>query len=103
MSQRSTAKSKVWNHHDLSYLTRVTGVQTDVRPGVFFRNFTQKEATKLSVTGWCRNTDDEKGSPDAIKQFLKAIDEGPRHARVVKLDKEDRELVEGESQFEVRR
>ncbi|KAI0864202.1 acylphosphatase [Xylaria cubensis] len=77
--------------------------------GVFFRNFTQKEATKLSVTGWCRNTDDEKvegeaqGSPDAIKQFLKAIDEGPRHARVVKLDKEDRELVEGESRFEVRR
>ncbi|KAI0404360.1 acylphosphatase [Xylaria palmicola] len=52
--------------------------------GVNFRNFTQREATRLSVTGWCRNTDNEKvegeaqGSPDAIKQFLKAIDRGPR-------------------------
>ncbi|KAI0456629.1 acylphosphatase [Xylaria acuta] len=77
--------------------------------GVNFRNFTQREAAKLSVTGWCRNTDNEKvegeaqGNPDAIKQFLKAVDQGPRYARVVKLDKEDRELVDGESQFEVRR
>ncbi|GAW18181.1 hypothetical protein ANO14919_076550 [Xylariales sp. No.14919] len=77
--------------------------------GVNFRNFTQKEATKLSVTGWCRNTDNEKvegeaqGSPDAVKQFLKAIDRGPRLAQVVKLDKENRDLVEGEAQFEVRR
>jgi len=44
-----------------------------------------------------------QGHPDAIKQFLKAIDRGPRYARVVKLDKEDRELIEGEIQFEVRR
>ncbi|TGJ82271.1 hypothetical protein E0Z10_g6489 [Xylaria hypoxylon] len=77
--------------------------------GVNFRNFTQKEATKLGVTGWCSNTDNEKvegeaqGSPDAIKQFLKAIDQGPRYARVVKLDKDNRDLIEGETQFEVRR
>ncbi|KAI1200609.1 acylphosphatase [Nemania serpens] len=77
--------------------------------GVFFRNFTQKEANKLGVTGWCSNTDNEKvvgeaqGSPEAIKQFLNAIDQGPPHARVVKLDKEDRELVEDETQFEIRR
>ncbi|KAI0199171.1 acylphosphatase [Astrocystis sublimbata] len=77
--------------------------------GVNFRNFTQREASKLSVTGWCRNTENEKvegeaqGSSDAIKEFLKVIDEGPRHAKVVKLDKEDRGLLDGESQFEVRR
>ncbi|KAI3343023.1 acylphosphatase [Ustulina deusta] len=77
--------------------------------GVNFRNFTQREATTLGVTGWCKNTDNEKvegeaqGSPDAIKQFLKAIDSGPRHARVVKLDREPRELIEGEIQFDVRR
>ncbi|KAJ8120523.1 hypothetical protein ONZ43_g2788 [Nemania bipapillata] len=77
--------------------------------GVNFRNFTQKEATKLGVTGWCMNTDNEKvegeaqGSHEAIKQFLKAIDQGPRHARVVKLDKEDRESLEGETHFEIRR
>ncbi|KAI1810192.1 acylphosphatase [Poronia punctata] len=77
--------------------------------GVNFRNFTQREATKLDVTGWCRNTSNEKvegeaqGRPDAIKQFLKAIDDGPRYAKVVKLDKEDRDVVEGEDQFDVRR
>ncbi|KAI0974485.1 acylphosphatase [Xylaria arbuscula] len=84
--------------------------------GVNFRSFTQKEATKLNVTGWCTNTDNEKasrwtipvegeaqGSPDAIKEFLKAVDQGPRHAQVVKLDKESRELIQGETQFEIRR
>ncbi|KAI8624650.1 acylphosphatase [Xylariaceae sp. FL1651] len=77
--------------------------------GVFFRNFTQKTATDLSITGWCRNTNNEKvegeaqGSADAIKQFLKALDQGPRLARVVKVDKEDREVQDGETQFEVRR
>ncbi|KAI1177608.1 acylphosphatase [Nemania sp. FL0916] len=76
--------------------------------GVNFRNFTQREATKLNVTGWCLNTPNEKvegeaqGSPEAIKQFLKAIDEGPTHARVVQLDKEDREPIEGETQFHIR-
>lgn len=44
-----------------------------------------------------------QGSLDAIKQFLKQIDDGPTHARVVKLDKEERDLQEGESSFEVRR
>ncbi|KAI1368594.1 acylphosphatase [Xylaria arbuscula] len=77
--------------------------------GVNFRSFTQKEATKLNLTGWCTNTDNEKvegeaqGNPDAIKQFLKAIDQGPRSAHVVKLDQEPRDLMDGETQFEVRR
>jgi acylphosphatase len=44
-----------------------------------------------------------QGSADTIKQFLKAIDQGPRYARVVKVDKEDREVLVGETHFEVRR
>jgi acylphosphatase len=43
-----------------------------------------------------------QGSPDAIKQFLKHIDEGPTHAKVVKLDKEERDVKDGESKFDVR-
>jgi len=39
----------------------------------------------------------------AIAQFLKDIDKGPPHAKVVQLDKEARDVQEGESQFEVRR
>ncbi|KAI1828530.1 acylphosphatase [Xylaria intraflava] len=77
--------------------------------GVNFRNFTQREATKLEVTGWCRNTDSEQvegeaqGTSNAIKQFLVAIDQGPRHAHVVRLDKEPRDVIDGEVQFVVRR
>ncbi|KAI0139657.1 acylphosphatase [Pestalotiopsis sp. NC0098] len=76
--------------------------------GVNFRYFTQKKATEVGVTGWVRNTDTEKvegeaqGSPDAIKQFLKHIDQGPTHAKVVQLDKEERSVKDGESRFEVR-
>ncbi|VUC20536.1 unnamed protein product [Clonostachys rosea] len=76
--------------------------------GVGFRYFTQKRAREYGITGWCRNTDDNKvegeaqGSVDAMKQFLQAVDKGPRHAHVVKLDKEGRDVVEDESAFEIR-
>jgi hypothetical protein len=33
---------------------------------------------------------------------LKDVDNGPRHAKVVRLDKEERDLLEGEAGFEVR-
>jgi acylphosphatase len=44
-----------------------------------------------------------QGPPDSIKSFLKDVDKGPRHSKVVKLDQEERELVEDEAEFEVRR
>lgn len=43
-----------------------------------------------------------QGDPEAIKRFLADIHEGPRHSHVVKVDHEDRELVEGETDFQVR-
>nr|XP_036583495.1 acylphosphatase [Colletotrichum truncatum]KAF6792538.1 acylphosphatase [Colletotrichum truncatum] len=71
--------------------------------------FAQKRATEYGLTGWCRNTDSNKvegeaqGEEDALKKFLKDVDEGPRSAKVVKLDHEDRDLVDGEQDFLVRR
>ena len=44
-----------------------------------------------------------QGDADTITTFLKDVDRGPSSAKVVRLDKEDRETVEGESVFEVRR
>ncbi|KAF7537399.1 hypothetical protein G7054_g3735 [Neopestalotiopsis clavispora] len=76
--------------------------------GVSFRYYTQRKASEIGVTGWVRNTDagkvegEAQGSPDAIKQFLKYIDQGPTHAKVVKLDKEERDVKDGENNFEVR-
>ncbi|KAH6854445.1 Acylphosphatase-like domain-containing protein [Chaetomium sp. MPI-CAGE-AT-0009] len=77
--------------------------------GVGFRYFTRHRAIEHKLTGWVRNTDNNKvegeaqGEEEAITAFLKHVDNGPRHAHVVRLDKEDREVVEGEVEFEIRR
>ncbi|KAH8910580.1 Acylphosphatase [Coniochaeta sp. PMI_546] len=76
--------------------------------GVGFRYFTRKRAVEYKLTGWVRNTDNNKvegeaqGDPEAIKSFLKDVDKGPRHSHVVRLDHEDRDLVEGETEFQIR-
>ncbi|KAK3311295.1 Acylphosphatase-like domain-containing protein [Chaetomium strumarium] len=81
----------------------------DYKTGVGFRYFTRHRAVEHHITGWVRNTDNNKvegeaqGEEDAVAAFLKHVDNGPRHAHVVKLDTEDREVVEGEADFVIRR
>ncbi|KAI1209099.1 Acylphosphatase [Annulohypoxylon truncatum] len=77
--------------------------------GVSYRYFAHKKAAEHNITGWCRNTENGKvegeaqGDEDSIKSFLKELDRGPTHAHVVRLDKEARDVQEGEARFEVRR
>ncbi|KAH6676667.1 acylphosphatase [Halenospora varia] len=76
--------------------------------GVSFRYFTRKKANSYNLTGWVRNTSNGKvegeaqGDEDGIQKLLKDIDKGPTHAHVVKLEKSEINVVEGESGFEVR-
>ncbi|KAK3904730.1 armadillo-type protein [Staphylotrichum tortipilum] len=71
--------------------------------------FTRHRAIEYQLTGWVRNTDNNKvegeaqGDDDSIAAFLKHVDKGPRLAQVVRLDKEEREVVEGEEEFVIRR
>ena len=44
-----------------------------------------------------------QGSEDGIQALLKYLDRGPTHAHVVKLEKQEIDLVGGEEGFEVRR
>ncbi|KAK6213983.1 acylphosphatase [Colletotrichum tabaci] len=44
-----------------------------------------------------------QGDEDALNKLLKDIDQGPRSAKVVKLDQEERDLVKDEKDFLVRR
>lgn len=73
--------------------------------GVNFRSFAQTKATSLNLTGFVKNTSDNKvtgeaqGSEDSIKSFLKELNNGPRAAQVVKVEKEEIETKEGESSF----
>lgn len=44
-----------------------------------------------------------QGPPDMLHKFLKDVDNGPIHAHVVRLDKEERGVIEGDENFVVRR
>ncbi|MCJ1248808.1 hypothetical protein MMC30_006028 [Trapelia coarctata] len=76
--------------------------------GVNFRSFTIKKASSYGLTGWVTNTSDNKvageaqGRDEDIKKLLKDLDKGPSAAHVVKLEKQELDLKEGESSFEVR-
>ena len=56
--------------------------------GVFFRDFTRREARRLGVDGWVRNRPDGKveahveGAPHAVAQLVAWCRSGPRHADV---------------------
>ncbi|RKU43809.1 hypothetical protein DL546_006428 [Coniochaeta pulveracea] len=77
--------------------------------GVGFRYFARERANHHKLTGWVRNTDNNKvegeaqGHPNSVNNFLKDIDKGPRHSKVVKLDQEQRDIVEDETEFGVHR
>ncbi|KAK4192680.1 Acylphosphatase-like domain-containing protein [Podospora australis] len=77
--------------------------------GVGFRYFTRHEAKKHNLTGWVRNTDsnqvegEAQGDDTALAEFLKKVNVGPEGSHVVKLDKEDRDPVDTEKEFVVRR
>ncbi|OAA82573.1 acylphosphatase [Akanthomyces lecanii RCEF 1005] len=76
--------------------------------GVGFRYFTRKRAQTYGLTGWCRNTPDNKvegevqGEDAAVDKLLKDIDQGPSGATVVKLTQEARDVVADEAEFAVR-
>ncbi|TQS32172.1 hypothetical protein Golomagni_07520, partial [Golovinomyces magnicellulatus] len=63
------------------------------------RYFTRERARELGITGWCRNTTDNKvegeaqGEEDSMKEFMTHLEKGPRHATVVQLTQEPRDIV----------
>jgi acylphosphatase len=75
--------------------------------GVFFRDRTRREATRLGVSGWVRNCADGtvqahfEGPPDAVAELVRWCGEGPRHATVHELEVSEAE-PEGAGGFEIR-
>jgi len=66
-------------------------VRGDVQ-GVGFRYYVQRKARQLGLPGWVRNNDDgsvelvAEGERDALEQLKRAVEEGPRGARVDRVD-----------------
>jgi acylphosphatase len=75
--------------------------------GVFFRDSTRRRAESRGVAGWVRNCPDGtvealfEGDPDAVDALVAFAGEGPRGARVERVEVEDA-TPEGLGGFEVR-
>ncbi len=75
-------------------LTRRIRVHGHVQ-GVWFRDWTNREAHRLGVDGWVRNRRDGTvevlvgGEAEAVKSLIERLHEGPLHAQVDRLDIED--------------
>ncbi|PWY70953.1 acylphosphatase [Aspergillus heteromorphus CBS 117.55] len=73
--------------------------------GVGFRDFTQRRATEYDLKGWVKNTHcgrvegEAQGTEESIQKLLKDINNGPRHAHVVKLEKKSIAPKDGEGEF----
>lgn len=61
--------------------------------GVFFRDTTRREAQKLDISGWVRNEPDgsvsvvAEGREEALDALAQFLEQGPRSARVTRVEK----------------
>ena len=75
--------------------------------GVFFRDTIRREARERGVAGWARNRPDGtveavfEGEAGAVDALVELAHEGPRDARVARVDVAEEE-AEGLAGFEVR-
>jgi acylphosphatase len=75
--------------------------------GVFFRDTTRRRAEREGVAGWVRNCPDGslealfEGELEPVERLVRFVREGPRGARVERVDVFDEE-PEGLNGFEVR-
>ncbi len=76
--------------------------------GVFFRDFTQRHASSLGLTGYVRNRWDRtvevlaEGEKEGLERLLRQLHIGPSSARVERVDVEWGEPAGEFSSFEVR-
>ncbi len=77
--------------------------------GVFFRASTQGKALELGLNGFVQNEPDgtvyleAEGAPEALKALETWAHQGPDHARVEKVEVEEKEGLKGFDRFEQRR
>jgi acylphosphatase len=75
--------------------------------GIFFRDSTQRKARELGLTGWVRNEPDgtvkivAEGEEGDLKKLIKWCYNGPRLARVEKVDIEWAEATGEFERFEI--
>jgi acylphosphatase len=89
-------------------LARLSAVVFGRVQGVFFRDFTRRQALLLSLTGYVRNLPDgtveavAEGTREALKKLLEQIKVGPPGAQVDRVDLRWEEHSGEFEHFEVR-
>ncbi|WP_299817767.1 acylphosphatase [uncultured Pontibacter sp.] len=77
--------------------------------GVFFRASTLDKAREFGLTGFVQNEDDgtvyleAEGDEEALRKLEDWVHEGPKHARVTRVDVKTVKELEGFEYFEQRR
>lgn len=77
--------------------------------GVFFRASTQEKAQELGLTGFVQNEPDgtvyleAEGDATALEKLRQWAHEGPRRAKVEKVEAEEQQELQGFEKFEQRR
>jgi len=75
--------------------------------GVFFRKYTQQKANELNITGWVRNTDDDRveilaqGKETNLRDFIEWCKQGPPNAEVEDIEITDEENDDRLKKFSV--
>jgi acylphosphatase len=75
--------------------------------GVGFRYFIQRKARQLGLRGWVRNNDDgtvellAEGSRSDLEQLMMAVEEGPRMARVQRVEVQWSRATGGLDEFDL--
>ena len=73
---------------DRSVMVRISGMVQ----GVGFRAWTEQQANALGLSGWVRNAENGdveavfSGPAEAVTAILAACRQGPRHAKVMRVD-----------------
>jgi acylphosphatase len=87
--------------------TRVRVIVHGMVQGVFFRDTTRRRAEREGVAGWVSNRPDGtveavfEGAPDAVERVIAFTEQGPRGARVEKVERYEEE-PEGLTGFAIR-
>ncbi len=75
--------------------------------GVFYRDFTRKQAKRLNITGWVRNLWDGRvevvaeGEEEDIKKLIEELKKGPPAARVENIEIKEEETTGEFDDFEI--